>query len=214
MALTRRQNEELLVHGYLREQTKVANTDVPEDIMNICVTWYHIKSYLFKAGTYCSISDDEMKVTYKNEKMTKSNSCYGSIIMPSISDRDIEYQYMIEITPLNANCMIAIGIDDAECVNLDSDFAGNEHTKNYAYCEDGNLYTHETGTSWGIDYGHDMKSGDIITLCYNPCKRTLRFDKNGKNQGIIEDIHSKEGLIYRLCSYMGCYGTTTMHLLP
>ena len=116
MSVPRKYIDELLVYGYLREGRHI-EINIPEDIMNICLQWYHIKSYLFKAGKSCIISEDGSKVTY-SEKDTlgvSSNSCYGSVSMPSISKREIEYKYKIKFLQPHRQFYLAIGIDDAQC---------------------------------------------------------------------------------------------------
>ena len=62
MALTREQRDEFLVYGYIREGAKNNDINISVDIMSICISWYHLKTYLFKAGSNCAISEDRTKV--------------------------------------------------------------------------------------------------------------------------------------------------------
>ena len=178
---TKRDYDELLVYGYLRRESKRFKPiiDIPEDIMNICVLWYHIQSYLFKAGKHCEINENGTKVTHKKKKgRYEPNSCYGSVVMPSINNVNIEYKYKIKIVKFDSNEHICVGVDDAKCINTDADFSGNQDTKNYAYYKSGNLFDHTTGTFSGKLYGDAFDKGDIIEMCYNPYKSTLLFILN------------------------------------
>ena len=55
MSLTKKQLDELLVYGYIRRKFEL---DIPEDIMDLCVLWYHIASYFLVAGKHCTFNDD------------------------------------------------------------------------------------------------------------------------------------------------------------
>ena len=52
-----------------------------------------------------------------------------------------------------------------------------------------------------------------MTMIYNPKKSVLIFQKNGKEQGVIENIHASDALSYRLCVYMGWLGNQIVELL-
>lgn len=212
---TRRQIDELLVYGYLRMQTKlIKHMEIPEDIMNICLILYHIKSFFFTAGGHCNIDEDKTTVTCVRDDsfVSRPNCCYGSVIMPSISCKDIEYKYKVKI--VKGDDHIAIGIDDAKCQNTDADYAGIAKTKNYAYYnKEGTLFSHATGAIVGAKYGQKFAEGDVITVCYNPYKARLLFYKNDKCQGVIDDVYADDNLSYRLCILMGYYYTTCVELL-
>ena len=132
--------------------------------------------------------------------------------MASISDIDIEYKYKIKIVE-QGDCF-AIGIDDAKCMNLNDDWVGNYWTRNYAYYgKEGTLFSQETGRLQGVDYGEKYGTGDVITVCYNPCKSTLAFYKNDRNQGVIHNVDQHEDLSYRLCFLMAYDESSCMQLL-
>ena len=209
MAVTRKYKDELLVHGYLREY----DSTFPQDVVAICFEWYHSGSFLFLCGDSLEINGAKDIVMYTGE-LYQYNSCYGSIIMPSISKYNINYEYELEI--LENNHEISIGIDDSECKHSDDVFSGQIDTKNYGYDSPrGTLYDWTTG-QWagqGVPYGESYNEGDRIKMCYNPYLSTLQFWKNGDDQGIIENISKDKDLSYRLCIYLGGSKGTKVQLL-
>ena len=203
MSLTKKQLDELLVYGYIRREFEL---DIPEDIMDLCVLWYHIASYFLVAGKHCTFNDDYTICEYNNDGSLagdQANSCYGSVLMASMSDIDFEYKYRVKI--LQFGSIIGIGIDDGNCKHIDANYTldkrGGE-LKHYSYLSNTGLY------KWGDNnkctrYGVEYRENDVITMIYNPYKHTLEFKKNGQSQGLIENIYGDEELSYRLCIYMG-----------
>ena len=115
MAATSKQLDELLVAGYLRMEAKSGQIEISEDILNICLIWYHIELYFFKTGDRSKISDDGTiiaSIGAEDKFEYQPNSCYGSVIMPSQSDKDIEYKYKVKIVKGDPVRHICIGIDD------------------------------------------------------------------------------------------------------
>ena len=208
MAVTRKYQDELLVHGYVREY----DSSFPEDITAICFEWYHIASFFFLCGDGVEINEERDIV--KHNGNWRYNSCYGSVVMPSISKFYINYEYELEI--LQCTHEISIGIDDSECKYINDVFAGQADSKNYGYDSPrGTQYNWTTGiyAGYGLPYGESYNKGDVIKMCYNPYLSTLQFWKNGDSQGIIADIHKDEDLSYRLCIYLGSRQGTKVKLL-
>ena len=56
------EKHKLLVYGYVRSQNsnskklQLDSLDIPEDIIDLFFLWYHINSFFFKAGDYCTIN--------------------------------------------------------------------------------------------------------------------------------------------------------------
>ena len=217
----RRKRTELLVSGYIREENSNHTSDIPLDIIDLCVLWYHIESFLMKAGDYCTINDAGNSVEYKNDnEEMRPNSCYGSMEMPSVSKSDIAYIFKLKVIKLGRGDIIGIGIDDAEFkwsndnFTLAGRYAKEDKTyHSYGYISNcGSLYT--SMNSYGrTEYGDIYKTGDVITVIYNPFASTLRFDINGKKQKEIKDVYGKYGVSYRLCIYMGYSGNQIVELL-
>ena len=57
MSTLRKQRDELLVCGYLRENTPC---DIPDDIINICTKWYHVDAFFEKAGATLTINEEKI----------------------------------------------------------------------------------------------------------------------------------------------------------
>ena len=53
--------------------------------------WYHIDSFFFKAGDLCTINKDKNLVESSKDGR-RGLTCYGSIVMPSVSEQDVEYR--------------------------------------------------------------------------------------------------------------------------
>ncbi len=93
--------DELLVHGFVRLNTKHKIHTDNMDIKKLCFLWYYVDSHLMKAGDKCELNEN--KVTYFGdpiannanqligEQITHPNSCYGSIVMPSVCESDTQY---------------------------------------------------------------------------------------------------------------------------
>eukprot|EP01084_Bolivina_argentea_P255924 430656_1 len=88
--------EELLVYGYIRQNCGYSlQFKFPKDILETCLKWYHIDSYFIFVGDKCTLDNNKTIIHYKGEDITNNsngerikhaNSCYHSIIMPSISE--------------------------------------------------------------------------------------------------------------------------------
>ena len=181
----------LLVYGYLREHKEC---DIPEDIMKTCTEWYHVNVFFECLGADMDrIEDDIIKGSSSGWV-----SAYGNVIMNSVTKTDIDYEYGVKILELAYGIMI--GIEDSDCNHLNSFICEDDETSGYAYYRTGSIFSREISTSTtGQPYGDEYGKGDAIKVIYNPFRSTLRFYLNGKQQGLIENIDSKEGLCYRLC---------------
>ena len=204
-ATQRKQRDELLVYGFVRD----VDDRYPGYVMDLCLLWFHNPLYFMKAGSFIEINEDGNIAKITSDS---NNSVYGSVVMPSQCDIEIEYEYKMKIDGVRFNetdfdsLTISIGIDDAECKHAESDFSGNDETCNYGYYGfHGRVFSHVTGRNFhdAIELGQSYGIGDTISMCYNPYKSTLSYAKNGEHQGVIESIESKKGLQYRLCICLG-----------
>ena len=199
---TRYTKDETLVHGYIREHQSY----FPLDLVNACFIWYHPQICgIFLAGDGIKINDDENIITHEG---TESNSCYGSIIMPSRSLINTDYECKIKI--INNSSAISIGIDDSKCEHIEYNFTGQPGTKNYAYHS---LRGYQYNCRVALEYGDPFDTGDTIKMCFNPYNSTLEFWKNEVYQGCIGNIYRNDNLSYRLCIYMGDTAGTKVKLL-
>ena len=196
MSTDRRHFDELLVYGWIRE---IISTDtIPAEIMNECVNWYHIQcGFLHHNSKNILINDEGNQIKAGELEWYDCHSIYHSSILPSISATNTVYLFKIKI--VKGGDGVAIGIDDAQCRNINNDFAGNSVTKNYALYHDSRVYSHngQIGAptpNFGIN--------DIVTMEFNPLESTLKFIKNGNRNpylGVIRGIYGDTTLNYRLC---------------
>ena len=214
MTSARRHLDELTVYGYVHDQDVIK--DFPNDIINLFLKWYHIECYFLPLKGVELDNDRNVanKTGPNNDGPYDCFTIYGSIIMPSKSKKDIDYKYKIKILdPGNYWFHIAIGIDDAKCKNQHTDFCGNNETEHCGYYGGfGSIYNKiipsaGQGKKYGEEYGKD----DVISICYNPYKQTLQFEKNGVDQGIIRDIATNKDLEYRISVLLP--GTACVQLL-
>ena len=210
-ATNREQISKLLVHGYIHQNKPC---DIPTDIIKMCVKWYHVTAWFEKCGSKIHIDEGQSIATKTGQFVAAS--VYGNIIMPSTSNKNVEYEYRINIlSEPESGIAISIGIDDAKCLNLNTDFCGCYKTANYGYYgEYGTIYNRQTDVSGkGDEYGESFGEGDVIKMIYNPFQCSLRFLKNGTDQGLIEHIQSDDDLNYRLCICLGSSKNGSVQLL-
>ena len=207
-ARDKKESDDLLVYGFIRKE----DIDIPTEIIALCFLWYHIELFIFKSSSHISLNEDKTLITQQQtEKGERAlNSCYGSIIMPSINNPLI-YEYTIKVSPTKNQ--VGIGIDDSECKCIDTYFIGSRDTFNYGLqCWNGHKSSKED--MWGVPYGNacDHAKEIIVVMIYNAKDATLSFSVNGKDYGIAYDnVHKAKGLNYRLALYQN--GGSTIELL-
>ena len=201
--------DEYLVHGFIRNN----HDQIPLDIMNLCLSWYHIKVSWEKCGRAGKLNDTKM--TFIKE-LFGIVTCYASVIMPSISKINIDYEFRVKIIGReDEDIDLCIGIDDAKCENINQDAAGSSITKNYAYYCEGQQFNYKTGANLrdGLPFGKKYGNNDIITICYNPFKSVLSFAKNDTEAVVIEDVYGDENTQYRLFVTMYAGTSASVQLL-
>ena len=88
-----KKRDSVLVHGYVREQFEIFNIDIPEEVIELFVAWYHNPSYFIKKSVGQEfLNDDQTKI----KQESADESAWGSILMPSIDD--IIYEYTIKVS--------------------------------------------------------------------------------------------------------------------
>ena len=197
--LSKRDMSELLVYGYVRAEIEQRSSDIPEDVINLFIEFYHENLFCFKVGDDCIVKEENV-VEFKSGGPC-ANSCYGSLVMPSISNVDITYRFEIKIIKMPG--VIGVGIDDAECKCINQNYTIQSTmkaaTKHYCYICSGALYACD---QYVQSLGSWYQERDVIAVIYNPYKRTLTFEKNGVIQPTIYNVYGDETLSYRPCVYM------------
>ena len=188
--------DDLLVHGWIRENDMQFELDIPKEIMKLCLIWYHFGLYIIKGPTCMKTNRDDTIITLDHEFY--AGSCYGSISMPS-TDNTMIYEYTIKI--LAHKNGVAIGIDEAKCQWPTTWFIGNT-TKNYGWqCWNAKKVSFKD--KLGTASGQKINKECIIKMTYNAYKSALSYEFDGEDKGVIfTDIYKEKGLDYRLCLYL------------
>ena len=202
-----KERDELLIHGFIRNE----KIDIPVEIINLCLLWYHMALFVFKSADIVTLNEDKTVITQEKKNTSgEMNTSYGSIIMPSMNNEMI-YEYKIKVSPTENQ--VGIGIDDAECECVDTYFIGSQKTYNYGLqCWNGEKSSEKD--RWGTKYGDpcDGKKETIVIMTFNAKDSSLSFVVNGKDYGIAyDDIYKQPGLDYRLALYQN--GGSTIEIL-
>ena len=137
-----------------------------------------------------------------------SNCCYGSVLMPSIVDKDksIQYKYKIKILRCDDNVDLFIGLHDDEDTTLEgvpcdifcwldrSEMYYTIHNKDIPYI------------FWPYHRSHAVTSkkygtGDVITICYDPTDSLITFRVNDGETKSITNVTKDKDTNYRLIIY-------------
>ena len=218
--ISREKLDEYLVSGYIHEQIEdeLFEYEIPSDIIRLCHTWYHQRSHLILSSsqqltcTDTDAVDDDYNILSMNEEATES--CYGTIIMPSISLINIEYKYRIKVRYHNTSIFDKINIQIGITEENDADkfknaLIQNDDPRNKclcgAYMSDGTEYKVYVNE---VLYSHG--NHDIITVVYRPSEHRLWFFRNGllrrndcyKCGHKTPFILGRKDIKYRLCVYL------------
>ena len=190
------QRDDLLVHGWVREEDKMLSLNIPAEIMRLCLIWYHFELYIINGPQTMKTNEDESIIAVDHEFHT--GSCYGSIRMPSI-DNTFIYEYTIKI--LSHRNGVAIGMDEAKCQWPNTWFIGNT-TKNYGF-QFWNAKAVSFKDPLGTVWGKRIKGKCLVKMKYNAYKSTLSYKFDGEDRGVaFRDVVREKGLEYRLCIYL------------
>ena len=191
----------LIVFGYCRMNK--SNTDIPSEVVFLCIKFYFQPEQFELSGDDISISDNNTKITLDiNYPTGGSCSAYGHMIIPSIS----QYIYEWELKYNNDGGWNYVIVE----ISSSADYAnrGFSDTRNESYgygywspsgskvrCKPGFYMEPSRGNRYGSKYGQ----GDIIKIKLNLIKKELSFFVNDKDQGIAwKDIKCNDDIQYRL----------------
>ena len=166
----------LLVYGYIRDEMKSININIPKAVIDLFVTWYHNPLYIIKTANGVDLNDDTTIATQRSGYTTS----YGSILMSSMDN--MIYEYVIKI--INHSGGVAIGIEQDGYKRLNSWFIQQSQTIHYGVqfwdgMKSSNINNLE-------DYAKRIseKKGAIIKMRYDVKKQTLSFIIDDKDYGI------------------------------
>ena len=199
---TRLTEDSLIVSGYIHRQ----ETEIPAEIIELCLKWYHIALFFeFMEDSRVEIMDDDKQPTIIKYKPGYGyTSCYGSVIMPSMSNNAI-YQYNIKFDKSYA---IAIGICDAEFVDTATFFYNTLKNRRKYYCLcswEGTVGSQEV-TGWR-EYA-DGVGGNIgineVKLTYDAANATVSYTINNKDYGVAFNTSRSHKISYRMAIHVDC----------
>ena len=137
------------------------------------------------------VSDDKMTVT-KSDNSGASATIYGNITIPYNTINIHEWK--IKVIAMRFPSTFAIGIDEANCKSMSSQFYDSGQSYGYRAC--GSLHAE----SKSIGQGPTYKADDILTMIYDGKDKTITFKKNDdKIPQIIKVKNSEHG--YKMVVY-------------
>ena len=191
--------DELLVHGYIREQ-KLKH--IPIEIIELFLEWYHSPVFIEYFNSKCAeiLNDEKTLIRYSSNNFGDWNSCYASIIMPSFNN-NTKYEYTIKIL---SGTQCALGMVDALFHQTGTFFYNDalNKSKYYALYSWGGGKSHDESLSaaYGCPFNRDHPI--IVKVIYNAYNKTLSYNIKDKHQGIAFGTHKDEVLSYRLAIYL------------
>eukprot|EP01084_Bolivina_argentea_P284990 488611_1 len=203
-----------IVNGYLRMKAQKFELDViPELIYFICLGYYYMSEYFYKTGERIKISPDHCTIQSLATGNPAGSTCYGSTIINSTEKYIYKWRFKIHI--FNGY----IGIDKADCKNINANFAtirtsrrsasvypyeSQNQPSNYAYSAYRRKWRNGNSENYGVYYG----CGDIVEMRLDMYRGELSYAINDKYQGIAYNgIERRDNIKYRMAVYMSERGT-------
>ena len=199
-----------LINGYIREHEENLFSDKKDNpyyniaglINHLCLLfWYDLNEF---DPNLCSksikVSDNGKIITSEDGKFT---TCYGKKIISSTQNGT--YVWTLQNISKNDDEMlifINIGIDNANCLNINEGFHGSSKRAQYAYFVGGVIYSwiygKDSDEEWPSAY--DYKSEIIMKLVINNSGDSyISFKINDAEERIAYNkIETGEDLQYRL----------------
>ena len=197
-----------LIYGYLAEDQR--DSMIPKEVVEICMKYYHIESFIYKASLALNVNEDQTLIQSNDKSSFTEGTCYGSIAMSSWNNVSI-YEYTLSVSASNG---VAIGIDDVKCAWMKRCFLGRNSTYNYGYQSwNGHkvcpkvvaFHDNDYDEEYGPKYNENEKEKKefVIKIIYNAYKGSLSFVFDGIDYGeAYDNIMRGDGLEYRLAIYM------------
>ena len=163
---------EKILYGYIRTRVFMVD-EIPRDIKNLCVQYYHIEERwnIKKVHESIELSNDAMTATKTG--LERYRSVYGSVGIDS--KQRLKYQWKLTVTKRALDSIIGIG------ANPDINIKRSYTKISYGYQTYG-------GDKWiagdNTDYGIEINSGEELIINVDFKKEEIGFIANGKDQGV------------------------------
>ena len=184
-----------LLHGFIREAQNLVDPVIPDSILLIVLSFYHLSEYFASHGREMTMIDE---FTVAGAPYG-DRSAYGAKIIPSNSEKI--YIWEVKVNHIDSNGgLICIGIVDNECDIIDDQFS----TENFS------LYVLESGGVGATHYKftrvtsqilseRPFKGGDILELTLDLKQRTFIIKVNGGDRGFVfQEVRKAASLHYKL----------------
>ena len=176
--------DDKIVCGYVRSNFVNNNVHIPQDIIQLLLSFYHIIiKEVFKhfRSDHYEVTNDGMTVT----RIFIFNSlCYGSICIPSTVKRIYSWKFKIV---KNAQFM-AIGIDETKYIRKEEGGFNDKTGKSYAY----GLWNDGDKNQWNrgliIKRGDDspqFNTNDTVCMILDLSSRTLSYQINDNEKFVV-----------------------------
>lgn len=187
-----RMNDEITVYGYVRNNK--CHNDIPVDIINLCVKYYHMNTDQFDSehiGHCHELSADGATITHT----TQSHDWSTTILKNVISDGIYEWKFKVIKT---GAIMVGICRDDKSNLVKNSFFT--DIGQGYGVMvTDGYKYRLTSRACMHGKAGFVCKENDIITMRLDLTQLTISYCLNDENPIIeFKDINKA---IYRAAVY-------------
>ena len=171
--------DEKIVYGYVRSNFITNENHIPRDIINLCLTFYHIiirETFKHYNPRNYDLSNDDMTVT--GAVAGSWSICYGSQCIPSSDTCTYSWKFKVK----KMATYIAIGIDETKYIRKHTGHFNDEKsgkTKSYA------LWNNQQKNQWDHDGLIDAESvapkfdtNDVVRMILDLQNRTLSYQVN------------------------------------
>ena len=204
--------EKDLVVGYHKEAQALYPNQIPSEVANLCLDYYHELDYFYKCHVpeNMEISDKQMTVRV----LQGTGSYVGGKINTGDNASSMMYLWTFQITGRAGragNCFTSFGITNANYHNntdKDNLFDAITNDSYRYYCDGKTVHCDEMGRRWGSS-NKVKKEGfnnDIIQMRVDTCAGSISYQVNGKDRGIVFEGIDFKTKKYRMFLYAGNKG--------
>ena len=194
-----------LISGYIHNVEKEESyLNIPELIAVIVIFYYYEFEKLTKCGDQILLNDDGDEAVRKDNSEYHASTMYGNI---PIKINGMRYIWTLKIGKVPNRDSIFIGIDNSNKSCIDDDFCdpseefkidyGYENFISYGWGTDKKSYNTDGGQVNVVKYGELIQENDLIKMELNTMDKSLRYFRNGMDQGIaFTNVKLENGTYY------------------
>eukprot|EP01084_Bolivina_argentea_P220808 374135_1 len=173
------------VLGYIRRLQHLLNTNIPNDVINVCILYYFVSEYFEKCGQNTIASSKINKNDYICMNHSGGwNTSYGSIIIDGNKSIHSVYRWTFQIYN-HAQGGTLIGISNSQFSKINTDMTGSKKASDCYYAFFPKLGTKCSHEYMSDEYGMACYSNCIkVVMILNCKKKKLKYYVDGKYQGV------------------------------